>query len=62
MPGFLKLIPCGSLVCMHACMCVCVCPRQRLLVTSGVIWISYDWLDMFYNCYRTVIELVKQLL
>ena len=23
---------------------VCVCPRPRLLITSGVIWTPYDWL------------------
>ena len=32
-PGFLKLILCGLSVCVR----VCVCPRPRLLITSGVI-------------------------
>ena len=33
-PGFLKLILCRLLVCVF----VCVCPRPRLLITSGVMW------------------------
>ena len=36
-PGFLKLILCGSSVCVFLCVCACVCPRPRLLITSGVI-------------------------
>ena len=31
---------------MCLCVCVCVYPSQRLLVTSGVIWTSYDWLNI----------------
>ena len=41
----LKLILCGSSV------CVCVCPRPRLLITSGVMWRDMD-----------LIGLVKQVL
>ena len=36
-PGFLELFLCG---CMRVC--VCVCPRQRLLITSGVMWCDID--------------------
>ena len=46
-PGFLKLILCGSSVCVF----VCVCPRPRLLLTSGVMWHDMD-----------LIRLVKQVL
>ena len=31
--------------------CVFVCPPPRLLITSGVIWTLYDWLNKFYSCY-----------
>ena len=29
--------------------CVCVCPPPRLVITSGVIWNSYDWLNKYYS-------------
>ena len=48
-PGFLKLILCGLSVCMRVC--VCLCPRPRLLITSGVMWRDID-----------LIRLVKQVL
>ena len=55
---FLKLFLCVCLYvcvfaceCVCACVCVCVCVcvylRLRLLITSGVIWIPYDWLNKF---------------
>ena len=37
-PGFLKLILCGSSVCMF------MCPRPRLLITSGVMWYYMDFI------------------
>ena len=37
-PVFLKLILCGSLVCVF----VCVCPRPRLLISSGMMWHDMD--------------------
>ena len=30
---------------------VCVCLPPRLLITSGVIWTPYDWLNKFYSFY-----------
>ena len=51
-PGFLKLILCGLLV------CVFVCPRPRLLITSGVIWTSYHWLNKFYSCYMATVVII----
>ena len=48
-PGFLKLILRGLSVCMH------VCQRPRLLITSGVIWSPYDWLNKFYSCYMAIV-------
>ena len=38
-PGFLKLFLCG---CLYACVCLCVCPPPRLLITSGVMWRDMD--------------------
>ena len=44
------------------CLCVCVClSASRLLITSGVIWIAYDWLNKFYSGYMaTVVIIVKR--
>ena len=47
---FLKLILCGLLV--------CVCPRLRLLITSGMIQTSYDWLNKFYSCYLATVAII----
>ena len=33
------------------CLCVCLCSPPRLLITSGVIWTPYDWLNKFYDFY-----------
>ena len=32
-------------------MCACGCLSSRLLITSGMIWIPYDWLNKFCNFY-----------
>ena len=42
-------------VCLRARVCVYVCPPPRLLITSGVIWTPYDWLNKFYSCYRAIV-------
>ena len=55
-PGFLKLILCGLSVCVLAC--VCVCPRLRLLITSGMIWSPYDWLNKFYSCCMAIVVVI----
>ena len=47
---FLTIDP-VRIVCMRAHVCVCVCPRPRLLITSGVMWRDID-----------LIRLVKQVL
>ena len=31
-------------------MCVSVCLPPRLLISSGMIWTPYDWLNKFYSC------------
>ena len=41
------------------CVCVFVCPPPRLLITSGVIWTPYDWLNKFYSCYMATIVIVN---
>ena len=52
-PGFLKLFLCGRLY-----VCVFVCPPPRLLITSGVIWTPYDWLNKFYSCYMATVVVI----
>ena len=32
---------------------VCVCLSPMMLITSGVIWTQYDWLNKFYDFYMT---------
>ena len=46
MPGFLKLIHCGRLY-----VCMFVYPPPKLLITSGMKWTLYDWLNKFYSYY-----------
>ena len=36
-------------VCVCVCLCVCACPPLRLLITSGMIWTPYDWLNKGYS-------------
>ena len=54
-PGFLKLFLCGRL---YVCLCMCVCPPPRLLITCGVIWAPYDWLNKFYSRYMAVVVVI----
>ena len=56
---FLKIDP-VRLVGMRVCVCVCVfvCPRPRLLITSGVIWTSYDWLNKLDSCYMATVVVI----
>ena len=38
------------------CVCVCMYPPPRLLITSSVIWNPYDWLNKFYSfCMAAVV-------
>ena len=37
---------------------MCVCPLPRLLITSGVILTSCDWLNEFYSCYMATIVVI----
>ena len=37
---------------------MCVCPRLRLFITSGLIWTSYDWLNKFYICYMATLAII----
>ena len=51
--------------CVHVCECarmrVCVSPPLRLLITSGVIWNPYDWLNKFYSfCIVAVVGIVSR--
>ena len=37
---------------------MCVCPLPRLLITSGVIWTPYDWLNKFYSFYMAAVVII----
>ena len=53
---FLKIVSVRTSVCV--CVCVCVCSPPRLLITSDMIWIPYDWLNKFYNCYMATVVVI----
>ena len=40
---------------MSVCVCACVCPSLRLLITSGVIYTLYDWLNNFLWLYMAAV-------
>ena len=42
----------------YVCVCVCVCVCLRLLITSGMIWIPYNWLNKFYSCYMATLAII----
>ena len=43
-------------VCVSVCLCVCVSlSTLRLVITSGVILIPYDWLNKFYSFYKAAV-------
>ena len=48
---FLEIVLCG-------CLYACVCPPPRLLITSGVIWTPYDWLNKFYSRYMEIVVVI----
>ena len=55
-PDFLKLFLCRLCVCVCACVRACVCvPTPRLLLTSGMIWTPYEWLNKFYSCCMVIV-------
>ena len=39
-------------------MFVCVCPSPRLLLTSGMIWTPYDWLNKGYSFYMAAVVII----
>ena len=59
---FLKIVSVWMSVCACVCVCMCVClPLRLLLITSGVIWTPYDWLNKFCSCYiATVVIIVNE--
>ena len=38
--------------------CVHVCLFPRLLITSGIIWTLYDWLNKFYSFYTAAVVII----
>ena len=46
-------------VCMCVCACVCVCvSAPRLLITCGMIWTPYNWLNKFYSHYMEIVVVI----
>ena len=55
---FLKIDPVRTIsMCVYVCLHVCV-STLRLLITSGVIWTPYDWLNKFYSCYMAIVVII----
>ena len=55
----LKIVSVWISVYVFVCVCVCVCVSTlRLLITSGVIWTPYDWLNKFYSCYMATVVII----
>ena len=43
---------------MSVCLRMRVCLPPRLLITSGMIWTPYDWLNKFYSCYMPTVVII----
>ena len=58
-PGFLELflnVSVRTSVCI--CVWVFVCPPLGLLITCGMKWTPYDWLNKFYSCYMATVLVI----
>ena len=51
---FLEIVPVQTFLCV----CLCVCPPLRLLITSSEIWTPYDWLNKFYSRYMEIVVVI----
>ena len=51
----LKIVSVWMYVYVRARAYSCVYLPPNLLITSGVIWTPYDWLNKFYSCYMTTV-------
>ena len=40
------------------CLCMCVCPPLKQLITSGVIRKQYDWLNKLYTFYMAALVVI----
>ena len=48
-------------LCLSVCQSVSVCPPQRLVITSAVIWTPYDWLKKYYSfCMAAIVSIVSR--
>ena len=48
-------------VCVGVCVCACICVPTGVLMTGGVIWTLYDWLNNLYNfCIAAVVSIVSR--
>ena len=61
MPGFLKISLLQEVrVCVGVYACVHV-SIPKLLVSGGMIWTPYDWLNKFYNfCMAAIVGIVSR--
>ena len=41
------------MMCVSACVHACVYLLSRLVITNGMIWTQYDWLNEFFSFYMT---------
>ena len=58
---FLKIAFVRTSVYACVCMCISVCPPLRLIITSGMIWPPYDWLNKFKSFYvAAVVSIVSR--
>ena len=58
-PGFYRLIL--SAKCVYVCVCMSVCPPPRLVITSGVMWTPYDWLNKYHSfCMAAIVNIISR--
>ena len=44
---------------MCVCVSMCACMPLRLLITSGVIWTPYDWLNKDYSFIMAAVVIIS---
>ena len=52
-PWFLKMVSTYVDIYMY------VCPPPRLLITNGMIWTPYDWLNKGYSLYMPTVVVIS---
>ena len=44
-----------SMICVYVYVSVCLDLPPRLVIISGMIWTSYDWLNKLYSFYMVAV-------